>query len=86
MPLGYDEFTFFRTYWANKQTRELLKIAIPKWIKGFTPEGKTADDANFFDFIIDQPLMKLPIISGGEISEDQVRELVQKSKSFTYIP
>ena len=86
LPLGYDEFTFFRTYWANKQTRELLKIAIPKWIKGFTPEGKTADDANFFDFIIDQPLMKLPIISGGEISEDQVRELVQKSKSFTYIP
>ena len=86
VPLAYDESTFFREYWANKETRELMKAFIPKWVKGFTPEGKTADDANFFDFIIDQPIIKLPYITNGEVSKEQVLEFVAKCKGITYTP
>jgi len=84
--LGYDEYTFFRVYWENKQTRELFKAAIPKWIKTFTPEGKSLDDAVFFDFIVDHPIIKLPIMTGGEISESQLKALVEKCKGYTYRP
>lgn len=86
VPLAFDEYTFFKDYWKNPQTRELLKQMVPGWIKGFTPEGKTADDAVFNDFMVEHPLIKYPYITNGEISPAQITELVKKSQGMTYTP
>jgi len=84
VPLAFDEYTFFREYWANPQTRELLKKYMPRWIGGFVPEGKTMDEAQFNEFMIDHPLVKFPYMTNGEISAEQVNELVEKCKGLTF--
>jgi beta-glucosidase len=86
VPLAFDEFTFFRAYWDNPQTREFLKELVPNWINGFVPEGKTMDEAAFHDFLIDHPLIKYPYITNGEISMEQVEALVKKCKGLTFTP
>jgi beta-glucosidase len=86
VPLAFDEYTFFREYWDNPQTREFLKELVPNWINGFVPEGKAMDEAAFHDFLIDHPLIKYPYITNGEISMEQVFDLVEKCKYLTYKP
>jgi beta-glucosidase len=86
VPLAFDEYTFFREYWDNPQTREFLKELVPNWINGFVPEGKAMDEAAFHDFLIDHPLIKYPYITNGEISMEQVFGLVEKCKGLTYTP
>ncbi|MDF1551351.1 MAG: glycoside hydrolase family 3 C-terminal domain-containing protein, partial [Bacteroidales bacterium] len=86
VPLAFDEYTFFTEYWNNKQTREYLKQLVPNWIKGWTPEGKSLDEASFPGFFIDHPMIKFPYITNGEISHAQVKELVEKCKGLTYTP
>ncbi|MFC1777610.1 beta-glucosidase [Pseudomonadota bacterium] len=86
VPLAFDEYTFFTDYWNNKQTRELLKQLVPEWIKGFTPEGKSADEAEFQGFMVEHPLIKYPYITNGEITPAQVKELVRKTQGMTYTP
>ncbi len=61
VPLAFDEYTFFTEYWDNKQTRELVKKIMPNFIKFWTPEGKTPDDAVVMGFISDHPIIKFPI-------------------------
>ena len=86
VPLGFDEYTFFRAYWEHPQTREGLKQLMPNWIKGFTPQGKTMDEAVFMDFFIDHPLIKFPYLTHGEVTSRQIEEFVTKCKHLTYSP
>lgn len=86
VPLHFDEYTFFRAYWEHPQTRELLKELVPDWINGFVPEGKTMDEAVFNDFMIDHPVIKLPYITNGEATMEDVMELVKKCEGLTFIP
>ncbi|MCP4048711.1 MAG: glycosyl hydrolase, partial [Gammaproteobacteria bacterium] len=86
VPLAFDEYTFFKEYWDNAQTRKLLKQSVPGWIQGFVPEGKSVDEAVFHDFLVEHPLIKYPYITNGEISPAQVKELVEKTQGMTYTP
>ncbi len=86
IPVAFDEYTFFKEYWDNKETRELLKEIVPNWIRGWTPKGKSLDEAEIPGFFSDHPMIKLPYISNGEITSEQVFELVEKSKNITFTP
>jgi beta-glucosidase len=86
VPLGFDEYTFFREYWDHQPTRELLKEMMPNWISQFVPSGKSLDEAEFHDFFIDHPMIKFPYISNGEVSHQQIMELVEKVSSWKRIP
>ena len=86
VPLAFDEYTFFIEYWNNLQTREFLKELMPKWIGGFVPEGKSMDEAKFQSFLVEHPLIKYPYITGGEITQEQVQELVEKCRELYFTP
>lgn len=86
IPLAFDEYTFFKEYWENPQTREILKEYMPNWINGFVPKGEKPDGAIFHDFLIEHPMIKYPYITGGEISSMQVKELVERCKGITFNP
>lgn len=86
VPLAFDEFTFFKEYWENEQTRPFLMEMMPNWIQGFVPEGKTFNEIQFQDFLIEHPLVKYPYITNGEITQEQVTELVEKCKNLTFTP
>lgn len=86
VPLAYTEYTFFREYWDNKETRELLIAMVPNWINNFVPEGKSIEEAVFNDFLIDHPIIKLPYVTGGEVNQQDVKDFVEKCKGLTYTP
>jgi len=86
IPLSFDEYTFFREYWNNKQARELLKKLVPKWISQFVPENGNMDEAIFQDFFIDHPIIKFPYITNGEVTSEQITEFVKKCTEISYTP
>jgi beta-glucosidase len=86
IPLNFDEYTFFKDYWENEQTRAFLIEMMPNWINGFVPEGKSYEEISFHDFLIEHPMIKYPYITNGEITQKQVKELVEKCKNLTYTP
>ena len=63
-----------------------MKQLVPNWIKQFTAEGKSLDEAVIHDFFIDHPMVKYPYITSGEITKTQVDELVEKCKTLNYLP
>jgi beta-glucosidase len=84
IPLAFDEYTFLRYYWENPETRSVLIEYMPKWIENFT--GESYNEGIIPDFLIDHPLIKYPYITGGEISFEQVKELVNRCKHLTFCP
>ena len=86
IPLNYDEYTFIREYWDNPDSKELLKKLVPNWIMSFVPEGKSPDDAEFQDFFIDHPIIKLPYITNGEVTKEGIMKFVNECSSLTYNP
>ncbi|WP_299521720.1 glycoside hydrolase family 3 C-terminal domain-containing protein [uncultured Lutibacter sp.] len=86
VPLAFDEFTFFLEYWNNKQTREILLEYMPNWIRGIVTEGDEAEIREYQGFMVEHPLIKYPYITHGEITHEQVIEIVEKCKDLTYNP
>ena len=86
VPLAFDEYTFFLEYWNNKQTREILMEYMPNWIRGIVTEGDEAEIREYQGFMVEHPLIKYPYITHGEITHEQVKEVVEKCKGLTYTP
>lgn len=86
VPLAFDEYTFFLDYWNNKQTRALLLELMPNWIKGIVTEGDKAEIREYQGFMVEHPLIKYPYITHGEITHEQVMQLVEKCKDLTFTP
>ncbi len=86
IPLAFDEYTFFIEYWNNKQTREIILEYMPNWIRGIVTEGDEAEIREYQDFMVEHPLIKYPYITHGEITHEQVKELVERCKNLTFTP
>jgi len=80
------EFSFFAELWSNPQLKPLLIDFMPKWIKAMTPEGKPVEEAMIEDFLQQQPLIKFPYFTGGEVNEQQIKVFVQKINRLTFKP
>jgi beta-glucosidase len=83
---AYDEFTFFRVLWEDEQTRPLLIELAPDWIGSHAAEGRPPEEAEIQDFLLDQPLIKLPYFTGGEVTREQIDALIEKCNAMTYSP
>jgi beta-glucosidase len=80
------EFSFFAELWSNPQLKPLLIDFMPKWIKAMTPEGKPVEEAKIEDFLQQQPLIKFPYFTGGEINEQQIKVFVDQINQLTFNP
>jgi beta-glucosidase len=80
------EFSFFAELWSNPQLKPLLIDFMPKWIKAMTPEGKPVEEAKIEDFLQQQPLIKFPYFTGGEVNEQQVKVFVDQINQLTFNP
>jgi beta-glucosidase len=80
------EFSFFAELWSNPQLKPLLIDFMPKWIKAMTPEGKPVEEAKIEDFLQQQPLIKFPYFTGGEIDEQQIKAFVDQINQLTFNP
>jgi beta-glucosidase len=80
------EFSFFSEFWTNPQLKPLLIAFMPKWIKAMTPEGKPVEEAKIEDFLQQQPLIKFPYFTGGEVDDQKVQAFVEKINQLTFNP
>lgn len=86
VPLAYDEFTFIRTYLDNEITREKFAGLVAEWLEESTPEEEPLYEAEIDDFILDQPIIKLPMFTGGEVSKEDIMKFVENIEDLTYTP
>ncbi|MBB6481612.1 beta-glucosidase [Spirochaeta isovalerica] len=82
IPYVHDEFAFISTLWKNGTTRAELCSMIPRWISRFTAEGASPIDAEIDPFLLEQPLIKLPHFTEGEITEEGVLSLVERCRTL----
>ena len=80
------KFSFFSEFWTNPQLKPLLIAFMPKWIKAMTPEGKPVEEAKIEDFLQQQPLIKFPYFTGGEVDEQKIQAFVEKINQLTFNP
>ena len=80
------EFSFFSELWGNPQLKPLLIAFMPKWIKAMTPEGKPVEEAKIEDFLQQQPLIKFPYFTGGEVDEQAIKAFVEQINQLTFNP
>jgi beta-glucosidase len=80
------EFSFFSELWGNPQLKPLLIAFMPKWIKAMTPEGKPVEEAKIEDFLQQQPLIKFPYFTGGEVDEQAIKSFVEQINQLTFNP
>ena len=80
------EFSFFSELWGNPQLKPLLIAFMPKWIKAMTPEGKPVEEAKIEDFLQQQPLIKFPYFTGGEVDEQAIKAFVEQINQLTFSP
>ena len=80
------EFSFFSELWTNPQLKPLLIGFMPKWIKAMTPEGKPVEEAKIEDFLQQQPLIKFPYFTGGEVDEQKIKAFVEQINQLTFNP
>lgn len=86
VPLAFDEYTFVKAFWEHEGTRALLKEMASEWLQSTTVGGMTVEQALQTPFIGDQPIIKLPRFSGGQVTKAQVQELVEQTKDMTFTP
>ena len=81
-----SEYTFFREIWSDPQLQPLLIELMPEWLGGHVAEGQPLEEAVIQDFIQDQPMIKFPYFTGGEVSAAGVRGLIARCNEMTYTP
>jgi beta-glucosidase len=82
----FTEYSFFREFWSNAKLRPLLINLMPRWIASHVPDGKSLDDAKIEDFLQDQPMIKFPYFTAGEVSADEVHAFIEACNSLTFTP
>ncbi len=82
----FSEYSFFREFWSNPELKPLLIELMPKWFASHVGDGQPLEDAEIQDFIQDQPLVKFPYFTAGEVNADQIKAFVVRCNTMTFTP
>ena len=82
----FSEYSFLREFWSNPELRPLLIELMPKWLGSLTAEGRPVDEAVIQDFLLDQPMIKFPSFTMGEVNAEDISAFIEKCNSMTYAP
>jgi beta-glucosidase len=82
----FSEYTFFREVWSNPELRPLLIELMPNWFASRAGDGQPVESVTIEDFIQDQPLIKFPYFTAGEVNAGQVKAFVERCNSLMFTP
>lgn len=82
----FSEYSFFREFWSNPELKPLLIELMPTWFASQVGDGALLEEAVIEDFIQDQPLIKFPYFTAGEVNADQVKAFIARCNGMTYTP
>ena len=81
-----DEYSFVSDLWKEPALRPLVIEFIPRWLSNFAREDQPLDEVSIHPFLAEQPLVKMPMITGGEVTDAQVRDLLERANRLTFTP
>jgi len=81
-----NEYSFFSEFWSNPQLKPLLIELMPQWIKSLTPEGKNLEEADIQDFLQQQPIIKFPYFTLGEVDKEKIRAFIERCNKLRFFP
>jgi beta-glucosidase len=82
----FSQYSFFREFWSNPELKPLLIELMPKWLGSHIGEGKPLEEAVIQDFLQDQPMIKFPYFTMGEVNVEQIKEFIAECNSMTFTP
>jgi hypothetical protein len=59
---------------------------MPKWLGSHIGEGKPLEEAVIQDFLQDQPMIKFPYFTMGEVNVEQIKGFIAECNSMTFTP
>jgi beta-glucosidase len=82
----FSQYSFFREFWSNPELKPLLIELMPKWLGSNVAEGKPPEEAVIHDFLQDQPMIKFPYFTMGEVNAEQIKAFIAECNSMTFTP
>ena len=82
----FSEYSFFREFWSNPELKPLLIQLMPQWLSSQAGDGESPGRAVIQDFIQDQPMIKFPYFTMGEVTADEIRAFIVRCNAMTYTP
>jgi beta-glucosidase len=83
---SFTQYSFFREIWSNPELKPMLVELMPNWLRSQAPDGRSASQARVENFLQDQPMIKFPAITLGEIDAEDVKAFIQRCNSLTFTP
>ena len=83
---SFTQYSFFREIWSNPDLKPMLVELMPNWLRSQAPDGRSASQAHVENFLQDQPMIKFPAITLGEIDAEDVEAFIQRCNSLTFTP
>jgi beta-glucosidase len=83
---SFTQYSFFREIWSNPELKPMLIELMPNWLRSQAPDGRSASQARVENFLQDQPMIKFPAITLGEIDAEDVKAFIQRCNSLTFTP
>jgi beta-glucosidase len=81
-----SEYSFLRELWSNPDLKPLVVEFMPAWLQSQAPDGGAPEAAEIAPFLLDQPLIKFPQFTAGEVIRADIDTLVERANAMTFIP
>ena len=59
---------------------------MPKWLEQFRKRGQSLAEVKIQPFLIEQPLIKMPYITLGEVTKKEIDALIERANGLTFTP
>jgi beta-glucosidase len=86
MHYQFTEYSFFREFWSNPELKPLLIELLPDWLGGQVGDGQSVGEVDIHPFLLDQPMIKFPYFTMGEVDADEIRAFIARCNAMTYTP
>jgi beta-glucosidase len=82
----FTEYSYFYDFWHNPQLKPLLIELMPEWIQEQAGADQDPAGAQIDDFLEQQPLIKFPYFTAGEVDHADIRAFIEQCNQLTYTP
>jgi hypothetical protein len=59
---------------------------MPTWIGSHASPGMPIEAAKINGFLLDQPMIKFPFFTAGEVTPEQIKAFMETCNALTYTP
>jgi len=82
----FDEYSFLREFWENERLKPMVIALMPTWIGSHASPGMPIEAAKINGFLLDQPMIKFPFFTAGEVTPEQIKAFMETCNALTYTP